>query len=78
MSPELTALLKSAREQETFRELNLMKVPACLSTSAYLPAYLPVCLSVPLAQSLSLNHSFLLPVSDIGDGGESPPGGGVV
>ncbi len=35
MSPELTALLKSAREQKTFREHNLLKVPvnylsACL------------------------------------------------
>lgn len=27
MSPELTALLKSAREQKTFREHNLLKVP---------------------------------------------------
>lgn len=42
MSPELSALLKSASEQKTFRELNLMKVPVCLSV--------PSCLS--LSQSV--------------------------
>uniref|UniRef100_A0A8P4KK63 Erythrocyte membrane protein band 4.1 like 3 n=1 Tax=Dicentrarchus labrax TaxID=13489 RepID=A0A8P4KK63_DICLA len=36
MSPELTALLKSAREQKTFGDHNLLKVPVCL----------PTCLSV--------------------------------
>ncbi|XP_054863037.1 band 4.1-like protein 3a isoform X2 [Amphiprion ocellaris] len=38
MSPELTALLKSAREQETFREHNLLKTSEKVETVFLLPA----------------------------------------
>ncbi|KAM4718089.1 band 4.1-like protein 3 isoform 2-T6 [Anableps anableps] len=39
MSPELTALLKSAREQETFREHNLLKTSEKVETVFVLPEF---------------------------------------
>lgn len=44
MSPELTALLKSAREQQTFREHDLLKVP--FSLAVFLVVQLYFCLAL--------------------------------
>uniref|UniRef100_A0A669B337 Erythrocyte membrane protein band 4.1 like 3 n=1 Tax=Oreochromis niloticus TaxID=8128 RepID=A0A669B337_ORENI len=48
MSPELTALLKSAREQQTFREHDLLKVPFSLAVFLFVQFYfcIFVCLSL--------------------------------
>lgn len=76
MSPELTALLKSAREQKSFKEHNLLKVPVCLSLSTclyvslslYLSiflslSFLPACLSLFFSTCLSACLSLCLSVS---------------
>uniref|UniRef100_A0A665TW03 Erythrocyte membrane protein band 4.1-like 3a n=1 Tax=Echeneis naucrates TaxID=173247 RepID=A0A665TW03_ECHNA len=65
MSPELTALLKSAREQKTFREHNLLKVPFCLSIC------LPICLFVYLSHTWRNFFKSSIPVSDFREGGNS-------
>nr|XP_040025543.1 uncharacterized protein LOC120814196 isoform X3 [Gasterosteus aculeatus aculeatus] len=66
MSPELTALLNSAREQNTFREHNLLKVPVslslylCVSLSVSLSVFQSLYLCASLSVSLSVFQSLYL------------------